>query len=513
MAGSGNLVGRASVEVEAGGVDGFRFQEEVAGWVHGRLLPELEALLDSLAQFDGHVVLERLDVSIEAGAVAEWRDRAITGLRDALMRELRRKMSDSTAEGARLLTPAEAFLRGWTHYLEHGALPWNWILPDGSAMEARIDAWLDGIEASAPDPGRASSLARSLRTHDARRRLLALPDDRIARILASVFGIDLQTTRRWMRDLARMETRLATGPAPVARALPRGRTDLYEEVLASLSTRPIQASEEIEHRIGLAIRRRLGEHPESLARLPGIEFESPAFRALQIEVDPGSSRLAAGAGATTGRGEDDVVEPSHPSRADERRRNSTSGDLPDDAPRPSDATESRISEGFHIHHAGLVLVAPYLPLLFDRLGWSLPKREGEGRVPGDHASALTLLHHLATGRDDPYEFELVLAKVFCGMEPEESYEGPVALDARSREEADQLLESVLGHWGALKDTSIGGLREAFLQRSGKLSLGDGFWRLQVEQKPWDMLLEQLPWSIQFTRFPWMSRTLKTEWME
>lgn len=512
MAGSAHLVGRASVEVEAGGVDGFRLQDEVVGWVHWRLLPELESLLDSLPPVDGHVVLDRLDVVLDAGTAADWGDRAIAGLRDALTRALGRKMSESRDGRTERLTSSEAFLRGWMHYLEYGALPWNWILPDGSALEARIETWLDRIDAVAPEQAHAAPLALSLRTGAARQRLLALPGRQVERILELVFGIDPQATRRWIRDLERLETRFAAGREHGARAFPRGRSDLFEDVLVSLSMRPLPTRDEIERSVELAVRKRLEWFTGSFAHLAGLEFESPAFRALLPEVGPRSSRRSWDAEPTV-RVADGGAVPSAPSRTDESGQNSTSRDMADESPRTAAITESQVSEGFHIPNAGLVLVTPYLPLLFDRLEWHLPKPAGEGGIPEDRASALTLLHYLATGRDDPSEFELVLAKVLCGMEPEESFEGPVALDARSREEADQLLVSVLAHWGALKDTSISGLREAFLQRPGKLSLRDGFWRLQIEQKPWDMLLEQLPWSIQFTKLPWMVRTLKAEWME
>lgn len=512
MAGSAHLVGRASVEVQAGGVDGFLFQGEVAGWVHERLLPELESLLDSLPEVDGHVVLDRLDVVLDAGTSADWRDRAISALRAALMRELRRKMSETGDGGAERLTSSEAFLRAWMHYLEHGALPWSWILPDGPAMAARIDQWLDRIDSVPPDPSQAVSLARSLRTTDARRRLLALSAEQVERILALVFGIEPQATRRWARDLDRLEVRLAEGSEHGARPFPRGRRDLFEAVLAALAARPLPTSDEIEHDVERAVRERLEALPEAIARLAGSEFESQAFRALPRGTAIGLSARASGANPIEDV-EDDGALPAASSPTESSSRKPSSPDRVDGLRRIADPTGSRVSEGFHIPNAGLVLVAPYLPLLFDRLDWHLPRPTGEGRVPGDQASALTLSHYLATGRDDPSEFELVLAKVLCGMEPEESFDGPVVLDARAREEADQLLESVLGHWGALKDTSIDGLREAFLRRPGKLSLRDGFWRLQVEQKPWDMLLEQLPWSLQFVKLPWMARTLKTEWME
>ena len=75
-----------------------------------------------------------------------------------------------------------------------------------------------------------------------------------------------------------------------------------------------------------------------------------------------------------------------------------------------------------------------------------------------------------------------------------------------------MLGSVIEHWVILKNTSIEGLRESFLQRNGKLTFANNEWLLQVEQKPYDMLLQSLPWNIGIIKLAWMRNILKTEWI-
>ena len=163
-------------------------------------------------------------------------------------------------------------------------------------------------------------------------------------------------------------------------------------------------------------------------------------------------------------------------------------------------------EGIYINNSGLVLLAPFLPRFFENLGII-----EEGRFNSKDL-ALALLHWLATGNDEYEETDLVLPKILCGMEPEDSVIIIPYLPESFKNEGDNLLQSVIEHWEILKNTSIEGLREGFLQRDGKLSFHQNEWLLQVEQKPYDMLLEHLPWNISMIRLSWMHCLLKTEWV-
>ena len=80
-----------------------------------------------------------------------------------------------------------------------------------------------------------------------------------------------------------------------------------------------------------------------------------------------------------------------------------------------------------------------------------------------------------------------------------------------KSESHKLLEAVIGHWDALKQTSVDGLRTSFVQRNAVLIETMRHWLLRVERKPYDMLLERLPWGISMIRLSWMKKVLTVEW--
>jgi hypothetical protein len=162
--------------------------------------------------------------------------------------------------------------------------------------------------------------------------------------------------------------------------------------------------------------------------------------------------------------------------------------------------------GIYIENAGLVLLHPFLPRLFEGLGLAAEDKLIQPE------RALCLLHFLTTGQTIAPEYELILSKILCNIPLATPVESDMALTGSEKEEAEALLEAVIHHWEVLQNTSIDGLRGTFLLRAGKLSLSnDGDCLLQVESKTLDILLNQLPWGISMIKLPWMQRLLRVEW--
>jgi hypothetical protein len=162
-----------------------------------------------------------------------------------------------------------------------------------------------------------------------------------------------------------------------------------------------------------------------------------------------------------------------------------------------------------IENAGLVLMAAYLPALFNYLGYM----EG-GRFKDiiTRSRALYLLQYIATGQQYSPEYVLQLNKLLCGFALDEAIIGyKKRLTKKEKEEANSLLISVIGHWKALKGTSVDGFRSAFTERKGLLVQNQDCWILQVEKKSYDVLLDSIPWSFSVIKLPWMKKRIEVEW--
>lgn len=166
------------------------------------------------------------------------------------------------------------------------------------------------------------------------------------------------------------------------------------------------------------------------------------------------------------------------------------------------------SDEIYINNAGLILLHPFLETLFEHLELTIENKWINSIL---HKRAVLISEFLITGHTEFEEFNLPLNKILCGIDIDEIVPTTNKLNEETKTECDNLLKAVITHWEVLKNTSIDGLREAFLQRGGKLSKVDNGWLLQVEQKAIDVLLNHLPWGIGIIKLPWMNEMLHVEW--
>jgi hypothetical protein len=162
----------------------------------------------------------------------------------------------------------------------------------------------------------------------------------------------------------------------------------------------------------------------------------------------------------------------------------------------------------YIHNAGLVLLHPFLSTFFEELNLV---KDNSWIGEDAQASAALVLQLIADDRTEFAEFNLPLNKILCGLEPAAVLNGEASFGAEATVAIDEMLLAVIAHWKVLKNTSVEGFREAFLQREGKLTRRTDNWLLKVETKAIDVLLRQLPWGIGFIRLPWMDIPLHVEW--
>ncbi|HEX5168486.1 MAG TPA: contractile injection system tape measure protein, partial [Cyclobacteriaceae bacterium] len=163
---------------------------------------------------------------------------------------------------------------------------------------------------------------------------------------------------------------------------------------------------------------------------------------------------------------------------------------------------------WYVTNAGLTILHPFLSGLFYNVGYT----EKDEWINDDaRYRALALTQYLVTGKEECPEFNLMLNKIFTGYPLEETFPAQVILSDFEKDEAVDLLKSVIHHWTALKNTSVDGLRSTFLLRDAKLSTNENGWLLQVGQKTVDVLMNKLPWGISIIKTPWMDKKMHVEW--
>ncbi len=176
------------------------------------------------------------------------------------------------------------------------------------------------------------------------------------------------------------------------------------------------------------------------------------------------------------------------------------------APAASAATDA---EAWTTDDAGAVLLAPYLPRLFERDGLMVEGVLAEGSARSV-ARALVELAVWGAPLAEPRPGSSRVAALLAGVPPELP-PMPAELAPTAGALVEGLLEAVIANWGALGQTSVAGLREAFLRRPGVLRESAEGWRLSVEPRAYDMLLDRLPWSYGVVGHRWMPKPLFVEW--
>ena len=482
------------------------------------LLPALEQGLDEAATEERVIHIPKVELHIRLGSEQELEKLLPGAMLDQLRRQLRLMMTADEASSQ--APPGEAVKEEYSrfeillHYLRSGTLPWQ--AADGSATDQALEL----SKTCREQWPRILELLKAVREEAPFyfRLLQLLPENEYAmliRVLSDSIPEEFRETA--MECLALLldgkserfrhshYTRLSLMAGVLAESIAwQKKTTARSLLKMAASTVPPQERHLLK---------------ESVAAMP-----RPAGALLSPEQESGS----AGGEAESTPGAGIVEAPDSPDPVWQRERRSENRvETPrtdegaadgkcDDPPAPggrSDQTRAEVSEGLYpllVHQAGLVLLHPFLARFFEI---SHVKEVGREELrPTSLPRAAALLHLLATGREDLYEYELGLIKILLGLDPGTAL--PVCaglLSAEDREEAETVLQSAIEHWSALKNTSAGGLRSAFIERHGLLRRNDGGWKLNLERKSYDILLGQLPWGIGIVKLPWMKRAIFTEW--
>lgn len=562
-----HTIQRHFLHVELNGTEAqaFALQNQLSQFCTDWLFPALEQVFDSLIPDNEIYCIDRLDIDVGtirsdrlqhelAGAVADAIEKRLQG-------HIASKFEQKAANDVNVQskTSQQSNDEAFAYFLDTGRLPWSYPLPKGKSLESHLlDTWGKNNQASTYFK---DNLRHALKSAVVRNRLvsqfsakflqtlLGLVDPDWHKATQSVLAIvnDNDITPHDVNAFTRQlwETAYRSFADD---ALLTGR-QLIEEVCATLPSgwqNPDKLKRALDCQVP-TLAKTSGNGESGLTETP---IKSDLLRSIMSILDDSGisdkaigyfrqlllkafSELPAGQKITeahiVSRAWRDVTAAAIKAELEKllkthwpaalaldvdainvyAKANNTLDTVPVPANKESHLTQAAsadLQEGIYIENAGLVLLHPFLPQFFSALNIVVDD------VVVHPERALCLLHFLATGQSVAPEYELVLPKVLCNIPVEQPVAMDVDLTELELDEADGLLEAVIRHWDVLKNTSIDGLRNTFLLRSGKLSQRvDGDWQLQVENKAFDILMGQLPWGVGLVKLPWMQRMLWVEW--
>ncbi len=164
----------------------------------------------------------------------------------------------------------------------------------------------------------------------------------------------------------------------------------------------------------------------------------------------------------------------------------------------------------YILNAGLVLLWPFLHRFFQNIGLADDKTITDEK---NAERGCLVLQYLVTGStEELFEAHLPLNKILCGIPLLQPVNMHWVISDEEKAVAENFLLAVIHNGGTgWKNLSVGGLRQAYLNREGIISGRDGNWLLQVKRETYDVLVDHLPWTVQVVKMPWMERLVFVEW--
>ena len=164
-----------------------------------------------------------------------------------------------------------------------------------------------------------------------------------------------------------------------------------------------------------------------------------------------------------------------------------------------------------ISNAGLVILFPFLPMLFMRLNM-LSQDRRDFNSNESKVRAIFILQRLIANEDREYdEKDLFLNRLLINYPFNEPLPKRMELNQDELNTIDSLLETAKTNWSKMRNTSIRALQESFLNRAGFIEKTEWECTLTVEERAYDILLDSIPWSYKLVRLPWMENILKVNW--
>ncbi|HVY70653.1 MAG TPA: contractile injection system tape measure protein, partial [Verrucomicrobiae bacterium] len=371
--------------------------EELCG---NRLTRAIDGVLASQEVPENQLVsIDRLQVTVDGITSGNLETELIPRIASALEAELTARIGAGSKSQSKLARPLrQSVLEEILFFLERGYLPWS---SDGGALWRELaEETLRGLE-----PMEFLRLAEVLRESGARKRLARHFPEAVRENILPTFWSNPEW-RLVLADVAALCVQMPGGPQ---------WTCLKEHLLRLLLDVAVaERRPSLEWLCRMILRELfLGDLADHLSLVPLKSWRMRrAFAERELaRTDPAKLALLNEGLAGDSAGMEDLLAAP---RNEEAKPVAPVAETPLVSQRkapPLKPANGRGEDAIYIRNAGLVILAPYVPMLFRRL--VLADDERLLKLP----TALSLLHYLVFGVEECAEWDLVLNKLFCGVLP------------------------------------------------------------------------------------------------
>ncbi len=445
-----NIIQKVKIGVNTPSVsNGMQLKDGLSSFFYEEIFPEMDLYFNSIFENKGKTL--RFDTITLEISINE--NESLNNLKELIIKELKNKIDFSLtskipSENSQIKTTAQSETEAFLYFLEYGSLPW-W-----SSKE--IINWAEFLENFDPDAETVNILKTLFTKPEVRRRLVYQFDDSLLyKIVFSVLNI---SNSKKQIELKIPDTyRMHFWEASLRFSINKNQQEIkpvFKDIPEKQTLELIKILND-----SFEINRSLVQRK---VKKQNLELEN------SIEKDS--------------------------------REKDSINSIKEFQIQNEDA-------GILIQNAGLILLHPFLKMFFEKMEFLSEKII----KPEKMDEAIHALHYLATGKEQPYEYELVFEKFLCNLPLHFPVNRHIQLSKAQKMACEILLEAVLGHWTALKSKSTEILQNEFLQREGKLIVSAEKQELFIQRKTQDILLNKLPWNLQLIKIPWHKKILFVEW--
>ncbi|MEK9499090.1 contractile injection system tape measure protein [Photorhabdus sp. P32] len=168
---------------------------------------------------------------------------------------------------------------------------------------------------------------------------------------------------------------------------------------------------------------------------------------------------------------------------------------------------SGLSSPYQVSNAGILILWPMLPTLFNQLGLLEEKEFIHHQA---QFRAVDFLDYLIWGNEEGQVERKTLNKVLCGLMIDEETQ-LIPVEVEEQRIIEQWLDAIIVQLPGWKKLSCNDVRQLFLQRPGELLIDEQEIKITLQHQPFDLLLADWPWPLNIVKLPWLNRPLQVDW--